>query len=95
TIDNGATWTPIPMDRVSSQTFQATIPGFQEETCVSYKIVAYDYAGNKAENNNDNSYYTYHVVPEYSANMILAMFTLLTILTIIFTRKRKRQQPIP
>ena len=94
-IDNGVTWTPIRMDRVSSQTFQATIPGFQEETYVSYKIVAYDHAGNKAENNNDNSYYTYHVVPEYSANIILAIFTLLTILTIIFTRKTKRQQSTP
>ena len=83
------------MDRVSSQTFQATIPGFQEETYVSYKIVAYDYAGNKAENNNNNSYYTYHVIPEYNANIILAILILLTILTIIFTRKTKRQQPIP
>jgi len=95
TIDNGATWMPIRMDRVSSQIFQATIPGFQEETYVSYKIVAYDYAGNKAENNNNNSYYTYHVVPEYSANIILAILMLLTILTIIFTRKRKLQQSIP
>lgn len=92
TIDNGTTWTPIPMDRISSQTYQATIPGFTEETYVSYKIVAYDYAGNKAKNNNNNCYFTYQVVPEYNILTILAVATLSTALIILFTTKRKRRE---
>lgn len=92
TVDNGTTWTPIPMDRVSSQMFQAKIPGFSEETYVSYKVLAYDYAGNKAENNNNNCYYTYQVVPEYNTTTILAIVTLSTALAILFIAKRKRRK---
>lgn len=90
TIDNGASWTPISMDRASSQTYQATIPGFTEEVCVSYKIVAYDYAGNMAENNNNDCYYTYQVLPEYNITAVIAALTLSTI--ILFTMKRKKQK---
>lgn len=92
TVGNGTTWLSIPMDRVSSLIFQATIPGLQEETCVSYKIVAYDAAGNKAENNNNNSYYTYYVVPEYNVNIILVILMLLTTLAIILTGKKVNSQ---
>jgi len=35
----------------------------------------------------------YHVVPEYSANIILAILMLLTILTIILRAKRQQSTP--
>ena len=92
TIDNGTSWIPIPMDGVSSQTYEATIPGFAEENYVSYKIVAYDYAGNKAENNNNNFYYTYQVVPEYTATTILIILTLYSTLAIFLIAKRRKRK---
>jgi hypothetical protein len=92
TIDNGTSWIPIPMDGVSSQTYKATIPGFAEENYVSYKIVAYDYAGNKAENNNNNFYYTYQVVPEYTATTILIILTLYSTLAIFLIAKRRKRK---
>lgn len=89
TINNGTSWIPVPMNRTSLKTFQATIPGFDEGTHVSYKITAYDYAGNKAENNNNNNYYTYTIVPEYSFITILTILTLSTILIVAFNPKRE------
>jgi hypothetical protein len=92
TIDNGASWIPIPMDRVSSQTYKATIPGFTKETYVSYKIVAYDYVGNKAENNNNNCYYTYQVAQEYTTiAIILTTVMLSTILAILIAKRKTRK----
>jgi len=88
TIDNGTFWNPVPMNKTSWITFQATIPGFKEGTHVSYKIVAYDAAGNRAENNRDNNYYTYTVVPEYSPITFLTILMLST----IFILLRKRSQ---
>ncbi len=88
TTNNGTSWTPLPMDKISSQTYQAAIPGFSEKTHISYKIVAYDYAGNKAENNNNNQYYTYTVVPEYSFITLLVTLMLSTIFVLLLREKK-------
>jgi len=89
-VDNGASWTSIPMDKISWITFQATIPGFKQGTCICYNIVAYDAAGNKAENNNNNYYYTYTVVPEHSFTTILAILIFQIIFIITFRRKKTK-----
>lgn len=87
TVDDRISWIPIPMNKTSWKTYQATIPGFEKGTCISYKIIAYDAAGNKAENNNNSLYYTYTVVPEYSFTTTLAILILSTILVIAFKKE--------
>ena len=61
------------MKRTCQNTYQATIPGYEYCTNITYRIEACDIVGNKAIKDNE-----YHVVPEYSSTAIY----LLIIITI-------------
>ncbi|MEM2972235.1 MAG: hypothetical protein QW270_07455, partial [Candidatus Bathyarchaeia archaeon] len=90
-IDNGTTWTTLNMTELAANTFQATIPGYGNCTWITYKIVAYDNNENMAVADNNGYNYRYHVIPEFSTNIIIfLMLAMLTsTLTIIIERKLK------
>lgn len=90
-INDGFSWIPRPMTEISADTYQATIFGYQNCTWVTYKIVAYDNAGNSATKDNNTLYYKYHVIPEFSSTVILPLLMAITTLAItIAKRKHKR-----
>ncbi|MEM3628627.1 MAG: NosD domain-containing protein [Candidatus Bathyarchaeia archaeon] len=90
--DNGTTWNPKNMTEITAGTYQATIPGQEYCTWVSYKIIAYDKAGNNATKDNLGYHYKYHVIPEYPSTAILIfLFALsLTITTLLKDKKKKK-----
>lgn len=95
-IDNGTTWQlPIKMIyNTTSALYEATIPGQTPDTWVTFKIVAYDYAGNNITLDNNGYYYTYQVIPEFSiptylSLTILALLILFAMTTIGKKKKRK------
>lgn len=91
-LNNGTSWTiinmtelPIPSDMTI--TYEATISGYENCTWITYKIIAYDKAGNNQTKDNNHFYYKYHVIPEFPSSVaLLGLFTLITI-PIIFTLK--------
>jgi parallel beta-helix repeat protein len=93
-INNGTTWTPKNMTQIATNTFQATIPGYEYSTWVTYKIIAYDNAGNNATKDNNGYGYKYHVIPEFPSTPILMLLMLTTLITTtLWKTKRKRQPP--
>jgi len=86
--DNGATWLPLNMTETSPNTYQTTIPGYENCTWITYKIVAYDTAENHAVNDNNGYYYKYYVIPEFPSTILLPLFMLLSMLATVFTKKR-------
>lgn len=92
-IDNGTTWIPINMAEISPNTYQATIPGFEQGTYVSYKIVAYDNAENMAVKDNNGYNYTYNVIPKFQLTQIfllIATSTIIVLVIIVSVKKRFR-----
>ncbi len=89
-INNDATETCLPMNQLSSITYQTTIPGHQNSTSVLYRIVAFDNSGNQATNDNQGYYYQYLVVPEFPSLIVLLsiMFTASTAV-VFYSKKRK------
>ena len=99
-LDNGTTWTQIKMTEIATNIYQAVIPGQQNDTWVSYYIVAYDNAGNLAIRYNDGYYYQYYVIPEFQPTMMWLLLLPTTLISIILMKKRKksnshRLSPIP
>jgi hypothetical protein len=88
-LNNGTVWTAKPMDYNSTSClYYATIPGQLEGTYVRFKIVAYDCAGNNATKNGTEPCCTYIVIPEFPSALIVPLFIVLTMLVIVF-KKRK------
>jgi len=95
-IDNGTSWTPRNMTEISTNTYQATIPGYENCTWVTYKIVAYDNAGNTAVKDNNGYHYKYHVIPEFPSTILLPLLMLTTLLaTVLLKKKRKTKIQLP
>jgi parallel beta-helix repeat protein len=98
-LDNGTSWTvlnmtalPIPSD--TWITYEATIDGYENCTWVTYKIIAYDNAGNNATKDNNGYGYQYHVIPEFPSTPTLILLMLTTLFaTVLLKTKRKRQPP--
>jgi parallel beta-helix repeat protein len=88
-IDNGLEWTILNMTEISEDTYQAIIRGYGNCTWVTYKIVAYDNAGNNATKDNNGYGYQYHVIPEYPLALILVMLMLTTLIATIPLKKRR------
>lgn len=94
-LDNATTWNPLNMTAISSDTYQATIPGYGNCTWITYKIIAYDNAENQATDNNTGQYYIYHVIPEYYSTTILPLLTIATLLAVLLhERKRRHSQSL-
>ena len=92
TINDGETWTDLPMNHTASNLYEATIPPQQADTTVRFKIVAYDHAENTATLDGTEPYCTYQVIPEFPTAMILPLFIVLTLFAVIFRRKSKMRQ---
>lgn len=86
TINEGQTWINTTMNNISDNTYMGKIPGFQADTHVQYKIIAYDNADNPAVEDRNGEYYIYTVIPEFTATMFLLILVLSTI--IIFITKK-------
>jgi hypothetical protein len=88
--DNGVTWntsTMVASERFVNSTtdlYQGTIPGQINGTVVTYKIPAFDMAGNYAVSDARN----YEVVPEFPSAMILPLFMIAALLVAISLKKR-------
>ena len=95
-INNGTTWTIINMTELPIPsgmwiTYKATIRGYENCTWITYKIVAYDNAGNNATKDNNGYDYQYHVIPEFPSMPILILLMLTTLITTaLWKTKRKR-----
>ena len=71
----------------STDLYEAKIPGYPANTTIKYKIVAYDNAGNKAQEDNAGQYYVYTVIPEFSTYATAMALLALTLLVIILRKK--------
>jgi len=90
TINDGETWTDLPMNHTTSNLYEATIPPQQADTTVKFKITAYDHAGNNTTLDGTQPYCTYQVIPEFPPSLILPLFIITTLLAAIcFRRKQK------
>ena len=87
TADSNITWINVKMNKTTRDTFVGSIPGFPAENNVSYIIIAYDYAGIFAVNDNAGQYYVYTVIPEFPLFLILPLFMIATLLTVIVYRR--------
>jgi hypothetical protein len=84
--------TELPIPSGIWITYKATIRGYENCTWITYKIVAYDNAGNNATK--DNGYgYKYHVIPEYPLTMMLTMLILTTSIATILLKKKGKAKP--
>jgi hypothetical protein len=94
--NNGTTWTPLNVTEISTSIYQTTIPGHENCTWVTYKIIAYDNKGNQATNDNHGYYYIYHVIPEFPTwTPILLIFLPLTIAIVIYKRNTRHSNSYP
>ncbi|MGB9693404.1 MAG: glycoside hydrolase family 10 protein [Fervidobacterium sp.] len=95
-LDNGTSWTTLNMTWLpnTALTYEATIGGYENCTWVTYKIIAYDKAGNVAVKDNNGYNYQYHVIPEYPSTLILAIL-MLTTLSAITLKKTRRKHQLP
>ncbi len=90
--NSSSNWIDLPM--ILNQTthlYESTISGQQTDTLVTYRITAYDHAGNQMTENNDRSYI---VVPEFQTLTILALASAITTLIAAIRKKNdsKHQQ---
>jgi hypothetical protein len=69
------------------------IKGYENCTWITYKIVAYDNAGNNATKDNNGYGYKYHVIPEYPLTMMLTMLILTTSIATILLKKKGKAKP--
>ena len=86
-VDNGVSWQNITMN-LAENSYEAQIPGLPEGTTVYYKIIAYDYSGNVAVEDNAGSYYTYTVVSEFPSEWLLLLALTAVIVAVIKFRNK-------
>ncbi|RLI00944.1 hypothetical protein DRO31_07650, partial [Candidatus Bathyarchaeota archaeon] len=87
---NGGEFTAKPMQlNTTTGLYEATIDGYEAETTITYMIVAYDNAGNKAQQDNAENYFVYTIIPEFPS-IPLALLLMLIPLIITFFLKRTK-----
>lgn len=84
-INNGTTWMPLTMTKINVNTYQATIPGYENRTWVRYRIVAYDNNGNQAIND-DHRYYiqAFMHATKLSRSLVFLIGALIMIISGVF-----------
>ena len=95
TVNNGNSWTDLPMiyDAISGM-YYAIIPNQAEHTQVKYKILAYDNAGNTAISDNAGDYYIYEVIPEYSSLFITSILLVATLVIVVNKKKLLKKRTL-
>lgn len=84
---NNGTWFSIEMINLEDMVYSATIPGFPYCTNIEYIVLAEDDANNTITTEDMGYEYQYHVIPEFPSPVILVLSMILTMLTVVFTRK--------
>ena len=88
-LDGGLTWSePVDMMIELGHIYTAEITGLKEGDLVTYKIIAEDQAGNRAE----TMYNQVQVIPEFPTIIFLQLF-MLAILLLLILLKRKGVKP--
>jgi len=95
TINNGDTWTDLPMNHTVSNLYEAIIPPQEAGTTVRFKIVAYDHAGNNATLGGTEPYYIYQVIPEFPSTTLLTLFIIATLFATILLRRKRHSKSQP
>ena len=92
--NSSLTW-DFPMSLNSTTgLYEYQIPGQPVGAVVTYKITAYDKAGNVATDDNAGQYYAYLVtVPEFSSLLVFPLLILATLLAGIIHRKSQKTFP--
>ena len=98
-VNNGTSWTILNMTALPTPsdtwiTYEATIDGYENCTWITYKIVAYDNAGNNATKDNNGYGYKYHVIPEYPSILILVLFMTATLTSIAHWKAKNANFPV-
>jgi hypothetical protein len=89
-VNNGTSWMPLNMTEISANTYQATIPGYENGTWIMYKIIAYDNNGNPAATDDIYGYYyVYPVIPEFPTAIIASLLMIATLLTLIVYKRKQ------
>ena len=65
------------------------IPNFPAGTIISYKVIAYDYAGNFAIEDNMGNLYVYTVIFEFPTMLIPLIFIVLVLVTFFIVKNKK------
>jgi len=86
-VDEGRTWINTTMNNVLNNTYTGKIPGFEANTHIQYKIIAYDHANNSAVEDKNGEYYVYTVIPEFQS-LALLIFMITTLIAVILTKTR-------
>jgi hypothetical protein len=85
----GGDWINVTMSKVTGDEYEVEIPGMPGGTYVEYMIIAYDYAGNAAIDNQSGTYYIYTVIPEFPTWQILVLaLALIGVVAVIVKKKR-------
>jgi parallel beta-helix repeat protein len=88
-LNDSALWIELPMTfNSTTRLYEAEIQVQQANTLVRYKFVAYDNAGNYIIDDNSGQYYVYTVIPEFSSNMILALFVTAILIAVALIRAK-------
>lgn len=86
---HGTTWISLNMADIFTNTYHTTIPGYENCTWMTYKIVAYDNNGYQAANDNHGCYCNYHVIPEFPSFLVLPLFMSFTFIAVALRERRK------
>jgi hypothetical protein len=91
--DNGFSWNTLIMSfNLTSGLYNATIPGQPTAGLTKYSIKAYDYAENFAENDNAGQYFTFEIIPEFPASLVMMVLMIASLLAAVsFKRKHSRR----
>jgi len=87
-LGNATSWTDLLMNyNETSHLYEIIIPGQPNQTSVSFKITAFDNAGNMATEDNAGKYYVYNVIPEFTLIALLSFIIILTLIIVYAKRK--------
>jgi hypothetical protein len=94
---NDTTMYALPMSLYNSTygTYQATLPGFDAGTTVTYNITAFTNLGIMGYQDNDTYLYAYTVVPEFPAVTLPIIFAAFALGTAIIVLSKKRSRIVP
>ena len=91
TNGNG-TWVIAEMTELEANLWNATIPAFPYGTNVTYVILAEDNAGHTVTSEELGYEYQYQVVPEFPSVIILQLFIILSLISMVFMKLKKKKQ---
>jgi parallel beta-helix repeat protein len=87
-LGNITSWTSLPMSyNTTIGLYETIIPSQLNATSVSFKITAFDNAGNMATEDNAGEYYVYNVIPEFTLIALLSFIIILTLIIVYAKRK--------